>query len=92
VLVCIIIVSSFHQSSQSVKHHNDVANQAEPEQLHLSRLSTWDASLLTETCSSSESWRSANGKHSSLLFSAVLAIDHSQITCCLVGLCRNQVV
>ncbi|GJN22775.1 hypothetical protein PR202_gb10371 [Eleusine coracana subsp. coracana] len=34
---------------------------AELEQPHLSPLSTWEASLSTETCSSSESWRSANG-------------------------------
>ncbi|XP_062214055.1 uncharacterized protein LOC133915064 isoform X2 [Phragmites australis] len=46
------------QSSQSAKYDNDAA---ELEHLRLSSLSTWEASLSTETCSSSESWRSANG-------------------------------
>ncbi|KAK3145576.1 hypothetical protein QOZ80_3BG0254680 [Eleusine coracana subsp. coracana] len=49
------------QSPQPVKYNNDVVDQAELEQPHLSPLSTWEASLSTETCSSSESWRSANG-------------------------------
>ncbi|KAL5208923.1 hypothetical protein ABZP36_004546 [Zizania latifolia] len=49
------------QSSQSVKYDNDIMDQTELERLHLSSLSTWDASVSTETCSSTETWRSANG-------------------------------
>jgi hypothetical protein len=76
VLVCILIVSSFHQSSQSAKHNNGVLNQAELEQLHLSALSTQEASLSTETCSSSESWGSANGKIAACCF--FLSTSHVQ--------------
>ncbi|TVU44275.1 hypothetical protein EJB05_03711 [Eragrostis curvula] len=50
-----------HQPSQPVKYDNNVADQGELEHLRLSPLSTWEAALSTETCSSSESWRSANG-------------------------------
>lgn len=55
------LASKSGQSSQSMKYDNDVMDQAESEHLHLSPLSTWEASLSTETCSSAESWRSANG-------------------------------
>ncbi|XP_006650844.1 uncharacterized protein LOC102721821 [Oryza brachyantha] len=55
------LVSKSGQSSQSVKYDNDVMDQMEIERLHLSPLSTWAASVSTETCSSTESWRSANG-------------------------------
>ncbi|KAG8061638.1 hypothetical protein GUJ93_ZPchr0003g17986 [Zizania palustris] len=49
------------QSTQSVKCDNDIIDQMELEHHHLRSLSTWDASVSTETCSSTESWRSANG-------------------------------
>ncbi|PWZ20012.1 hypothetical protein Zm00014a_034380 [Zea mays] len=58
------------QSSQPVKKYDhDVTDQAEPpERLGRSPLFTWETSISTETCSSSESWRSAKGKQSSLEF------------------------
>ena len=62
----------FHQSSQSVKYDNDAMDQMEIERLHLSPLSTWDASVSTETGSSTESWRSANGKYTG----AWLLLEH----------------
>ncbi|KAF0912316.1 hypothetical protein E2562_013996 [Oryza meyeriana var. granulata] len=55
------LASKNGQSSQSVKYDNDAMDKMEIERLHLSPLSTWDASVSTETCSSTESWRSANG-------------------------------
>uniref|UniRef100_A0A0E0P3H5 DUF4378 domain-containing protein n=1 Tax=Oryza rufipogon TaxID=4529 RepID=A0A0E0P3H5_ORYRU len=55
------LASKSGQSSQSVKYDNDAMDQMEIERLHLSPLSTWDASVSTETGSSTESWRSANG-------------------------------
>uniref|UniRef100_A0A0D9W106 DUF4378 domain-containing protein n=1 Tax=Leersia perrieri TaxID=77586 RepID=A0A0D9W106_9ORYZ len=55
------LASKSGQSSHSVKYDNDAMDQMEIERLHLSPHSTWDASISTETCSSTESWRSANG-------------------------------
>ncbi|CAN6297150.1 unnamed protein product [Urochloa humidicola] len=49
------------QSFQPAKYDGDVTDRAELEHLRLSPHSTWEASISTETCSSSESWRSANG-------------------------------
>ncbi|KAG2534036.1 hypothetical protein PVAP13_9NG200800 [Panicum virgatum] len=49
------------QPFQPVKDDHDATDRAELEHLRLSPLSTWEASISTETCSSSESWRSANG-------------------------------
>ncbi|KAL6636575.1 hypothetical protein ACP70R_024147 [Stipagrostis hirtigluma subsp. patula] len=48
------------QSSECAKY-NDAMDHVELENLRLSPHSTWEASISTETCSSSESWRSANG-------------------------------
>ncbi|KAL6894401.1 hypothetical protein ACP4OV_008499 [Aristida adscensionis] len=50
------------QLSQSSKYDNGAMDHTELENLRLSPLSTWEASISTETCSSSESWRSANGR------------------------------
>nr|CAB3497551.1 unnamed protein product [Digitaria exilis] len=50
------------QSFQPVKYDHDVTDRADLEQLRLSPHSTWEASISTETCSSSESWMSTNGK------------------------------
>jgi hypothetical protein len=55
-----------------VKYDNDAMDQMEIERLHLSPLSTWDASVSTETGSSTESWRSANGKYTG----AWLLLEH----------------
>ncbi|PUZ36205.1 hypothetical protein GQ55_9G019800 [Panicum hallii var. hallii] len=49
------------QPFQPAKDDHDATDRAEFEHLHLSPLSMWEASISTETCSSSESWRSANG-------------------------------
>ncbi|CAN6286271.1 unnamed protein product [Urochloa humidicola] len=49
------------QSFQPAKYDGDTTDRAELEHLHLSPHSMWEASISTETCSSSESWRSANG-------------------------------
>ncbi|CAL4928249.1 unnamed protein product [Urochloa decumbens] len=55
------LASKSGQSFQPAKYDGDVTDRTELEQLRLSPHSTWEASISTETCSSSESWRSANG-------------------------------
>ncbi|TKV90384.1 hypothetical protein SEVIR_9G025000v4 [Setaria viridis] len=49
------------QSFQPAKYDRDVTDRAELEHLRQSPHSTWEASISMETCSSSESLRSANG-------------------------------
>ncbi|KAG8098852.1 hypothetical protein GUJ93_ZPchr0013g36348 [Zizania palustris] len=66
------------QSCQSVKYDNHMMDQTELEHLHLSSLSTWDASVSTETCSSTETWRSANGTK---LFSSAEGATTSDSAC-----------
>ncbi|CAD6207519.1 unnamed protein product [Miscanthus lutarioriparius] len=65
------------QSSQPVKYDHDVTDRAEVEHLGRSPLFTWEASISTETCSSSESWRSANGTR---LFSSTEGATTSDLT------------
>ncbi|KAG2534033.1 hypothetical protein PVAP13_9NG200800 [Panicum virgatum] len=66
------------QPFQPVKDDHDATDRAELEHLRLSPLSTWEASISTETCSSSESWRSANATTSdSTHFNKFLEADAS---------------
>ncbi|KAF8708695.1 hypothetical protein HU200_030077 [Digitaria exilis] len=65
------------QSFQPVKYDHDVTDRADLEQLRLSPHSTWEASISTETCSSSESWMSANGTR---LFSSTKGATTSDST------------
>ncbi|CAL4945297.1 unnamed protein product [Urochloa decumbens] len=70
------------QSFQPAKYDGDVTDRAELEHLRLSPHSMWEASISTETCSSSESWRSANGNSSSFVFAVTVVTDLSQTISC----------
>ncbi|RLN43097.1 uncharacterized protein C2845_PM01G25330 [Panicum miliaceum] len=65
------------QPYQPAKDDHDATDRAELEHLRLSPLSMWEASISTETCSSSESWRSANGTR---LFSSTKGATTSDST------------
>ncbi|GJM97158.1 hypothetical protein PR202_ga14063 [Eleusine coracana subsp. coracana] len=55
------LTQSFKDGKATLPQTDCITASGQLEQPHLSPLSTWEASLSTETCSSSESWRSANG-------------------------------
>lgn len=84
-------ISPFNQSFQHAKYDRDVTDRAELEHLRRSPHSTWEASISMETCSSSESLRSANGKRNSLVFAVTVVMELPQIFSCFT-FCRNKII